>query len=79
MHVVEKLSLLLQCLNSDDSQTKLSARSSFQLHMNKRKAIFHEVDDSDVALFGNYEVNEEGRIIKRGKVNWPKSIWVGGI
>jgi hypothetical protein len=76
MYVAKKLSLLLQCLNSDDPQTKFSARSSFQLHMLKRKAIFHAENDDGEALFGHYEVDGEGRVIKRGKVNWPKSIWV---
>jgi hypothetical protein len=76
MYISKKITFLLQCLNSDDPQTRFSARSSFHLHMSKRKAIFHDMDDPELSLFGNYEVDGEGRVIKKGKVNWPKSVWV---
>ncbi|KAJ8037044.1 Retrovirus-related Pol polyprotein from type-2 retrotransposable element R2DM [Holothuria leucospilota] len=75
MYVSKKLSFLLQALNSDDPQTKYSARSSFQLHMSKRKAVLYDANEG-VPLFGGYGVDSGGRVIKRGKVNWPKSIWV---
>ncbi|KAJ8033952.1 Retrovirus-related Pol polyprotein from type-2 retrotransposable element R2DM [Holothuria leucospilota] len=75
MYVSKKLSFLLQALNSDDPQTKYSARSSFQLHISKRKAVLHDANEG-APLFGGYGVDSGGRVIKRGKVNWPKSIWV---
>ena len=74
MYIAKKMSFLLQCLNSDDPQTRHSARSSFELHMTKRKAINQSCDED--VLFGQFRVDANGRVIKESKVNWPKSIWV---
>ncbi|KAJ8030128.1 hypothetical protein HOLleu_26439 [Holothuria leucospilota] len=63
MYVSKKLSFLLQALNSDDPQAKYSARSSFQLHMSKRKAVLHDANEG-VSLFGGYGVDSGGGLSK---------------
>ena len=65
---------MLQTLNSDDPPTRLTARSSLELHMSKRKV--PRVSDRDEPSFGGFQVDEQGRAIKSSKINWPKSIWV---
>ena len=75
IYIAKKISFLLSVLNSDDPQTKYSARSSLNLHMHKRKAS-KVGDDDDGPTFAGYLVDEHGRVIKGSKVNWLKSIWI---
>jgi len=64
----------LSVLNSDDEQTKVQARNSFDLHMSKRKIKVAPPNSSN--SFGGYETTDTG-LLKRGtKVNWPRSVWV---
>jgi len=75
VYIAKKISFLLSVLNSDDHQTKHSARSSLNMHMQKRKAtkINEEVEEPN---FAGFLVNEQGRVIKGTRVNWPKSVWI---
>ena len=65
-YIAKKISFLLSVLNSDDPQTRYSARSSLKLHMRKRRAV--ELENGDNLTFAGFEVNEHGRVIKESKV-----------
>ena len=59
-------------LNSDDPQTRHSARSSLELHMKKRRVDKNNIDSS----FAGYCTDENGRLVEQCAVNWPKSVWI---
>jgi hypothetical protein len=42
--------------------------------MTKRKASYQSCEED--VLFGKFRVDANGRVIKKSKVNWPKSVWV---
>ena len=59
-------------LNSDDTQVRFSARNTLNLHMEKRKAPVIANQHS----FAGYETDNQGRVLKKSKVNWPKSDFI---
>ena len=71
-YIAKKISFLLSTLNSDDPQTRHSARSSLELHMKKRRVDKNNIDSS----FAGYCTDENGRLVKQCAVNWPKSVWI---
>ena len=71
-YIAKKISFLLSTLNSDDPQTRHSARSSLELHMKKRRVDKNNIDSS----FACYCTDENGRLVKQCAVNWPKSVWI---
>ena len=71
-YIAKKISFLLSTLNSDDPQTRHSARSSLELHMKKRRVDKNNIDSS----FAGYCTDEGGRLVKQCAVNWPKSVWI---
>ena len=75
IYAAKKISSLLSVLNSDDPQTQHSARSSLNIHMEKRK-VTRINDGSKDPNFAGFVVDEHGRVINGTRVNWPKSIWI---
>lgn len=73
MYHAKRVSFLLSVLNSDDQHVRAVARSSFKLHMSKRKA---QEAEPDADSFGGYKVDDEMRLQKQSKVNWPRSVFV---
>ena len=71
-YIAKKISFLLSTLNSDDPQTRHSARSSLELHMKKCRVDKNNIDSS----FAGYCTDENGRLVKQCAVNWPKSVWI---
>ena len=66
-YIAKTISFLLSTLNSDDPQTRHSARSSLELHRKKRRVDKNNTDSS----FAGYCTNENGRLVKQCAVNWP--------
>ena len=71
-YIAKKISFLLSTLNSDDPQTRHSARSSLELHMKRRRVDKNNIDSS----FAGYCTDENGRLVKQCAVNCPKSVWI---
>jgi len=66
------LAFILSVLNSDDLTVRKTARESLSLHITKRKAV--PVEHGEEESFAGYAI-ENGKIVKRSKVYWSKSIW----
>ena len=73
MYYAKHMSFALATLNSDDISVRNTARESLNLHMTKRKAVSVNQDDETESFAGF--VIEDGKILKKSKVNWPKSRW----
>lgn len=74
VYYAKRTSLLISVLNSDDPNVRIRARENFRLHMSKRQVQY--LDPTDENNFGGYETDDGYRIIKKSKVNWPKSEFV---
>jgi hypothetical protein len=75
MYHAKKMSFLLSTLNSDDEQTRHTARTSLTLHLDKRKCRPATLDNED-NNFAGYATDDGYRLIKTSKVNWRKSPWI---
>jgi hypothetical protein len=73
IYYAKKLSFHLSALNSDDDQTRHTARRSLELHMNKRKC---EQADLQQDNFAGFITDNNYRVIKMSKVVWRKSHWI---
>ena len=69
----KKLSFYLSVLNSDDEQTRASARESLRLHMTKRKCQQSRDPENN---FAGYSTNANKKVIKASKVTWRRSQWI---
>ena len=74
MYYAKKLSFYLSVLNSDDEQTKHTARHSLTLHMTKRKCEL--ADPNTESNYAGYKLNEDNKLIKGSRVDWRKSQWI---
>ena len=61
-YIAKKTSFLLSTLNSDDPQTRHSARSSLELHMKTRRVDKNNIDSS----FAGFCTDENGRLVNSG-------------
>ena len=68
------LSFKLSVLNCDDDQLQETARASLNLQMNKRKVPAAPLEAENT--FAGSESNEEGRMLKKSKVNRSNSDWI---
>lgn len=74
MYYAKKLSFILSVLNSDDEQTRNTARYSLALHLEKRKCT--EAARGDDRVFAGYTTDENYHLLKKSKVLWRKSLWI---
>ena len=73
MYYSKKLSFFLSVLNSDDDQTRHTARESLRLHLGKRKC---EKTFNLNKNFAGYRTDNNHKLIKTSKVNWHQSQWI---
>ena len=71
-YYAKKLSFYLDTLNSDDPQVRHTARTSLELHMEKRKVDTTKTEQN----FAGYATNSKYITKKKSKVNWSKSQWI---
>jgi hypothetical protein len=76
MYYAKKLSFMLSVLNSDDEQTRHTARTSLALHLTKRKCAVVSDDADDDQNFAGYKTDAKGRLLKASKVTWRRSQWI---
>ena len=76
MYYAKKLSFMLSVLNSDDEQTRHTARTSLALHLTKRKCAVVSDGAADDQSFAGYKTDAKGRLLKASKVTWRRSQWI---